>query len=78
LAYLNAALVDGDPAVLLLALRDVVEARLGSVGRLAEKSGLHRVSLYRTLSKKGNPEFATIETILNAIGFRLAVETKKE
>jgi len=76
-AYLNAALEDGDPEVFLLALRDVAQAQLGGVGKLAKSSGLNRENLYRMLSKKGNPELASLQTLLEALGFRLSVELNK-
>ncbi len=49
-AYLNAALEDGDPAVLLEALRNVAQAK-GGMGALAKAAGVSRESLYRTLSR---------------------------
>jgi probable addiction module antidote protein len=73
--YLNAALEDGEAEVFLLALRDVVES-FGGVGKLAASTSLNRESLYRMLSAKGNPEFFSLSTVLDAIGFRLAVEPK--
>ena len=72
--YLNAALEDGDPEVFLLALRDVVGARGGGMTSLAEKTKLNRESLYRMLSKKGNPELRSLGALLDALGLRLAVE----
>jgi probable addiction module antidote protein len=76
-AYLDAALEDGSPDVFLLALRDVVEARVGGVGPLAEKVGLNRESLYKTLSGKGNPALSSLDSILSAVGLRLSIESKK-
>ena len=73
--YLNAALEDGEPEVFLLALRDVVES-YGGMSKLAESTSLNRENLYRMLSTKGNPEFFSLSTVLDAIGFRLAVEPK--
>lgn len=73
--YLNAALEDGEPEVFLLALRDVVDS-YGGMGKLATSTSLNRENLYRMLSTKGNPEFFSLSTILEAIGFRLAVELK--
>lgn len=73
--YLNAALEDGEPEVFLLALRDVVDS-YGGMGKLAALTSLNRENLYRMLSTKGNPEFFSLSTVLDAIGFRLAVETK--
>lgn len=45
--------------------------------KLAEKTKLNRESLYRMLSQKGNPELRSLGALLNALGFRLAVEVKK-
>jgi probable addiction module antidote protein len=73
--YLNAALEDGEPEVFLLALRDVVDS-YGGMGKLAEATSLNRENLYRMLSTKGNPEFFSLSTVLDAVGFRLAVEPK--
>ncbi|MBI3064307.1 MAG: putative addiction module antidote protein, partial [Deltaproteobacteria bacterium] len=73
--YLNAALEDGEPEVFLLALRNVVDS-YGGMGKLAASTSLNRENLYRMLSTKGNPEFFSLSTVLDAIGFRLAVEPK--
>ncbi len=74
--YLNAALEDDDPEVFLLALRDVAEAKLGSVSQLADLTHLNREHLYRMLSDQGNPAFSSLHTILSSLGFRLKVETQ--
>ena len=71
--YLNAALHDDDPEVFLMALRDVTEA-LGGVGTLSKKTKLNRESLYRMLSKNGNPSLSSLHTLLDSLGFRLSVE----
>jgi len=74
--YLNACLKDGDPEVFFLALRDVARAR-GGVAKLAEVTALNREHLYRMLSENGNPEFRSLETLLDALGFRLTVTLKE-
>ena len=76
-AYLNAALEDGHPEVFLLALRDVAEARLGGMTKVAQKTKLNRESLYRMLSDKGNPELNSLSTLLNALGLKIVIEQKK-
>ena len=73
--YLNAALEDREPEVFLLALRDVVDS-FGGMGKLAASTSLNRENLYRMLSTKGNPEFFSLSTVLDTVGFRLAVEPK--
>ncbi|MXX10709.1 MAG: putative addiction module antidote protein [Nitrospira sp. SB0677_bin_15] len=76
-AYLNAALEgasENGADVFLLALRDVAKAR--GMRQLAQDTQLSRESLYRTLSRKGNPRFSTLETVLESVGLKLAVEVK--
>jgi probable addiction module antidote protein len=74
--YLSACLESGEPEVFLLALRDVARAR-GGVAKLAELTELNREHLYRMLSENGNPELRSLETLLDALGFRLAVALKE-
>ena len=74
--YLNAALEDDDPELFLLALRNVAEAK-GGMAQLAEKAKLNRESLYRMLSERGNPELRSLDTLLHAMGFRLAVAVNR-
>jgi probable addiction module antidote protein len=73
--YLNAALDDDDPGVFLLALRDVAEAQ-GGMSKIARTCKLNRESLYRMLSKKGNPSLESLNKLLSSMGFRLAIEGK--
>lgn len=75
-AYLNAALEDGEPAVLLEALRNVAQAT-GGMAALAKAAGVSRESLYRTLSRRGNPKIDTIMELLRALGLKLTVERKR-
>jgi probable addiction module antidote protein len=69
-AYLSIAAKDDDPAAFLQALRNVTEA-MGGVSRIAERTGLNRQQLYRTLSKNGNPELRSLTKILDASGVQL-------
>lgn len=71
-AYLQASFADGDPRVFLQALRVVAEA-YGGVRALAVRTGLNRETLYRTLSRHGNPSLATLTAILHALGLTLAI-----
>ena len=68
-AYLEAAFEDGDPQVIAGALGDV--ARSKGMTAVAAKSGLGRESLYKALSRDGNPGFATVLGVLKALGLRL-------
>jgi probable addiction module antidote protein len=73
--YLEAALEESDmPAVFLLALRNVAEAR--GIARLARETKLNRENLYAMLSERGNPVLSSLSVILDALGMRLSVELK--
>ncbi len=72
-AYLEEAFADGDPAFIAAALGDAARAR--GMAWVASETGLSRESLYRALSKDGNPELATVLKVMDALGLRLkAVE----
>jgi probable addiction module antidote protein len=75
-AYLNAALEDGEPAVLLEALRNVAQAK-GGIAALAKTAGVSRESLYRTLSRRGNPKIDTVMALLRAMGLKLSIDQRK-
>jgi len=68
-AYLEAAFEDGDPALIAAALGDV--ARVRGMTKVAADAGLGRESLYKALSPNGNPEFATVLKVMQALGLRL-------
>ncbi|MGB7157977.1 MAG: addiction module antidote protein [Tepidisphaeraceae bacterium] len=72
--YLKAALEESDePKVLLIALRQIAEAR-GGVAKVAAAAGIERESLYRALSARGNPRLSTLVAVTKAIGLKLTVE----
>jgi probable addiction module antidote protein len=54
----------------------VVEATRG-IGELARETGLNRQHLYRALSGKGNPRWATTDAILSVLGLKLTIEAKE-
>ena len=73
--YLNAALEDGDTRVFLLALQNVIQAQ-GGVSKIAKKTHRSRTSLYKTLSKKGNPYLSSVNELLDVMDLHLAVLPK--
>jgi probable addiction module antidote protein len=75
IAYLNAALMDEDPRIFLLALKDVLEA-YGSLTDIAKKAELNRESMYKTLSGKRDPHLSTVTKILKSIGIELKTSAK--
>ena len=76
-AYLDAALEGGNARAFLLALRNVLEAQ-GGISQAARRTKIHRVSLYKMLSKNGNPGFENILRLLDASGISLQLTHKKK
>ena len=69
-AYMSDALESGDPSFIADALG--VVARASGMSEIARKIGMSRESLYRALSADGNPEFATVLRVMQALGLKLS------
>jgi probable addiction module antidote protein len=72
-AYLEAVFEDGDSALIAHALG--VVARSKGMAQIAKKTGLGRESLYKALSREGNPEFMTVLKVIQALGRKLTITT---
>lgn len=72
LEYLQAAFESGEVAVIADALG--VAARARGMSELAEKTGLSRQALYKSLSADGRPELATVLKVAQVLGVRLVPE----
>jgi probable addiction module antidote protein len=68
--YLNDMLKYFDEPDFIFALYNVVIAQ-GGLNQLAEKTGLGRESLYKTLTPHTDPRFNTICTIIKALGYEI-------
>ena len=66
--YLEAVFEDGDPALVAHALG--VVARSKGMAKVAKKAGLGRESLYKALSKDGNPKIQTVISVVHAFGLK--------
>jgi probable addiction module antidote protein len=67
--FVAAAFETEDPGFIAKALGTVARAR--NMSKLAEEIGMSRPALYRALSGKGNPEFATITKVMRALGLKM-------
>lgn len=69
--YLEACLEEAgdDAAFIAKALGNIARAK--GMAQLARDTGMGRESLYKALSGKGNPSFATILKVTRALGIRL-------
>jgi probable addiction module antidote protein len=70
--YLNMALEDPNPEMLLLAVRNIARAR--GMTQLARDTGLGRESLYKALSEGAKPRYDTILKVVRALGVKLHAE----
>jgi len=70
-AYLDEAIHEGLD-VFLVALGDAAKSK--GMTDIAMLTKLNRESLYKALSKTGNPKLITVSTALKALGLRLSIE----
>lgn len=75
IAYLNEVLALDDPAIVQGALGDIARAK--GMGAIAQQVGVGRESLYKSLSKTGNPRFSTIVKVLDCLGLMLQVAPRE-
>jgi probable addiction module antidote protein len=70
-AYLDAWLTEApdDAAGIARALGDIARAK--GMSKVARETGLSRESLYKALSKDGNPSLATVLKVAKALGLQL-------
>jgi probable addiction module antidote protein len=74
IAYLEGALEENNLETLL----DVIGAIARSQGmaKIAGEIGVNRESLYKSLSREGNPSFATVANVLDVLGYKIKVLPK--
>jgi probable addiction module antidote protein len=75
--YLNAALESGDTQVFQVALQNVIKAQ-GGITEISRKAKKGRTSLYKSLSKEGNPYLKGTNDILLALGMHLTVSSAQK
>jgi probable addiction module antidote protein len=73
-AYLEGALEENDMETFF----DVIGAIARSKGmaQIAKDLGLNRESLYKSLSREGNPSFATIAKVIDVLGYQIEIKQK--
>ena len=68
-AYVEAALAEGDPALVAAVLGDIAGSK--GMTQVARNAELGRDSFYKALSPADNPVFATILKVVSALGLQL-------
>lgn len=74
-SFLNASLQESED-VFLSALGKVAQAN--QMSKVAKDSGVQRETLYRSLSKHGNPTLDTLTGVLAALGLKLTISNAKD
>jgi len=69
--FLQEVAATGDESDFIHALNTA--ARAMGMTEVANKAGVTRASLYKSLSENGNPKFSTISKVTKALGCKLAV-----
>jgi len=70
-SFLQEVAATGDESDLLHALNIAVKAV--GMTEVAQRAGMTRASLYKSLSGQSNPKFLTISKVTKALGCKLAV-----
>ena len=73
--YLEAAFETGEPKQIAKALGNVAKAQ-GMVN-IANQTGIAREYLYNCFGENGNPTLVTLTTVIDSLGYQLAVIPKK-
>ena len=76
--YLNQAFDTRDQAVILMAIRNVVDAQDKGLSGVASLADVGRESLYKTLSEKGNPKLDNLSKLLHSVGLQLCVKPERK
>ncbi|MCW4446843.1 addiction module antidote protein [Vibrio cyclitrophicus] len=71
-AYLSVALDSGDAEFIASAIGTIAKAK--GMSQLAKETGLSRESLYKSFSRKGNPNLKTLLSVTQALGVSLSAK----
>ena len=73
--YINQAFETSDIGEICQAIGTVTH--LHDISDIAKKSGIARVSVYRAFAGERHPNFKTVLSVLDAMGFRLQVTVRQ-
>ena len=59
-------------------LKDIIEKKKTSYRKVAEDLGIDHASLYRSLMEGANPEWKTIEKVLDYLGYEIRMVKSKK
>ena len=70
--YLQAALEDPNPELVLMAIANVAKAR--GMAKVAKDAGLGRESLYKALAPGAKPRYETVRRLVDSLGLQLTLK----
>ena len=69
--FLQEVVETGDTSDFIHALG--IAARAKGMTQVAKKAGVTRASLYKSLSEDGHPQFETVNKVIDALGYKIAI-----
>ena len=70
-AYLEAVFEEGDPGLIAAALGDIARSR--GMTEIARAAGVARDTLYKSLTRDGDPRLSTFLGVAKALGLKIQV-----
>ena len=74
-AYLEAAIEDGDPALIVAVIGDIARAR--GMSEIASRADVSR-EMYKSFRLGGNPTIKTLSRVAKALGYRVTLERAED
>jgi probable addiction module antidote protein len=69
--YLEAVFEDGDPSLIALALGNIARSR--GMTEVSRAAGVTRDTLYKALTKDGDPRLSTFLGVIKALGLKIQI-----
>ena len=74
--YLEDALEDGDPVLIVAVIGDIARAR--GMSEIARSAGISREAMYKSFRHGGNPTIKTLSRVVEALGYKVSFEKAGE
>ena len=75
-AYLEAAIEDGDPALIVAVIGDIARAR--GMSEVASRADVSREVMYKSFRLDSNPTIKTLSRVAKALGYRVTLERAED
>lgn len=75
-AYINAAMEEGEPDMLRVALGDIAKAK--GMATIASDAKISRQNLYKAFSQSSKPTLDTVQRVANSLGLDLILKPQEQ